>query len=368
MAIGLLATGDEIIQGDTLNTNSNQLAKSLYSEGLVVGLHLACSDNEQEIQDCLKFLAINHDIILITGGLGPTSDDRTRFALARFMGEELVEFPAALAHVQERLLRSNLALTAGNKQQALFPREATLLPNPFGTALGCYCYAKDKLLVLLPGPPRECIPMFEHHIMPLLQKTQHNDKQQLKWRLFGVAEGQIAQQLDDALKCIDCETGYRLETPYVECKVRCNPTLIEQVQAIVEPIIRPHIIATPEKKASDVLREKINQSPFSINIDDEVSGGIVQTLIQCPQNAARLKFNTVKGADFNFQAKGLDEYWSNQQQAGSTTIHISYEFEGNKGEETHTLPYRSAMVVHFAAEWLCFRILHLINQLHQGVA
>jgi len=368
MAIGLLATGDEIIQGDTLNTNSHHLAKTLHSEGLVVGLHLACTDNQQEIEDCISFLAKRHDTILITGGLGPTSDDRTRFALGHFMEETLVEFPAALEHVKQRLLRSHLAVTAGNKQQALFPKEAIILPNPNGTALGCYCWSKGKLLVLLPGPPRECLPMFEQHVIPFLQQGQRTDKQQLKWRLFGVAEGQIAQQLDDALQGIDCETGYRLETPYVECKVRCHPFLIEQVKAIVEPIIQPHIITTTEKKASQQLQELINESTFSININDEVSGGILQTLIQSPKNASRLKFNCLQSSDFYFHAQGLQEYWSNQQQAGTTNIHIHYEYAGKQGSEIHELPYRSEMVVHFAAEWLSFRIFHIINQLHQGVA
>lgn len=368
MIIGLLATGDEIIQGDTLNTNCHQLAKTLHSEGLVVGLHVACSDSEQEIEECIQFLATHHDIILITGGLGPTSDDRTRFAMARFMEENLIEFPSALAHVKDRLLRSQLAVTQGNKQQALFPKHATLLPNPNGTAMGCYCQAKGKLLILLPGPPLECLPMFEQHVMPMLQQSQHSAKQQLKWRLFGVAESQIAQQLDDALKGIDCETGYRLETPYVECKVRCLPELLPQVKAIVEPIINPHIIASTEKKASDVLREKINELPFTINIIDEVSGGILQTLIQNPKNATHLRFNALKSADINFHTQGLDEYWSNEQQAGTTIVTINYSLNGNSGQETHELPYRSAMVVHYAAEWLSFRILHILNQLHQGIA
>lgn len=153
MTVALLATGDEIIHGDTLNTNSHNLASALSSEGLPLGLQLACSDKEKELYDCLSFLALTHDIILVTGGLGPTSDDRTRFALGRFLKTDLVEFPEAIQHIQTRLGLAEKELNPGNRQQALFPANATILPNPHGTALGCYYSQGNKLFILLPGPP-----------------------------------------------------------------------------------------------------------------------------------------------------------------------------------------------------------------------
>lgn len=365
MAIALLATGDEIVQGDTLNTNAHFIAKTLHSEGLALGLHMVCCDEEPVISKCMQFLSEAHDIVICIGGLGPTSDDRTRFALARTIEQPLVEFVEAQAHVEQRLMRSQLAMTAGNRQQALFPKEAHLLPNPNGTAMGCYGTWNNKCFILLPGPPRECLPMFNDYIVPLLQSTQASDKKQLKWRLFGVAESQIAQQLDDALRQIDCETGYRLETPYVEFKVRCLPQLIEQVQSIVEPIVTPHIIASTKQKASEQLRDKISEMNASIAIFDEVSGGLLQTLIHNPQTATKLHFGPHLHEDFYFHAEGLDNYWSGSQESGISKLTLHYQYKGKKGQETHELPYRSAMVVHYAAEWLCFRILHLINQLHE---
>lgn len=365
MAIALLATGDEIVQGDTLNTNAYHIAKTLHSEGLALGLHMVCCDEEHIISKCMQFLSESHDIVICIGGLGPTSDDRTRFALAKTIGHPLIEFPEAQAHIEQRLMRSQLAMTAGNRQQALFPEKAHLLPNPNGTAMGCYGTWNNKCFILLPGPPRECLPMFNDYIVPLLQSTQQHDKKQLKWRLFGVAESQIAQQLDDALRQMDCETGYRLETPYVEFKVRCLPELIKPIQAIVEPIVSPHIIASTRQKASEQLREKITQMSESIAICDEVSGGILQTLIHNPQTAAKLHFAQLGKEDFYFHAEGLEQYWSGSQEPGLTQLRLHYQYKGKKGQETHELPYRSAMIIHYAAEWLCFRIFHLINQLHE---
>src|SRR3990167_6944088 len=136
MSIALLATGDELVIGDTLNTNSQQLAHTLNSEGLLLGFHLICSDQEEDIFEAIRFLSTHHSILIMTGGLGPTSDDRTRFALSKFMDTPLQEYELATEHIKARLEASKLSMNPGNHQQALFPPNAVLLPNPLGTAMG----------------------------------------------------------------------------------------------------------------------------------------------------------------------------------------------------------------------------------------
>ncbi len=368
MSIAILATGDEIIQGDTLNTNGHFMAHALNSEGLAIGRHLACSDQEQDIIDCLQFLSQNHSIVLLIGGLGPTSDDRTRFALARFLNTPLVEFADAMAHVQERLSRANLACNTGNQQQALFPQNATLLPNHNGTAMGCCYSTNNTLFVLLPGPPKECLPMFNQYVLPVLQQTQHSDTQTLKWRLFGVAESLIADQLDSALQGIDAQTGYRIDTPYLEFKVRCVARHWDAVKQIVEPLIAPYVIATPEAKASELLCVKIKQLRQTMVVIDDATGGILQTLLQRPDTGPWLTFHEKPEHVFRFHVSGLDAYWSQLPSHGVTHVTLAYQYNGQEGREEHQIPYFSANVVHYAAEWLSFRMLHCLNQLHQFVA
>lgn len=369
MTIAILSTGDEIIYGDTLNTNGHTIARNLSSEKLRVGLHLSCSDLEQDIMSCLDFLSQTHDTIILTGGLGPTSDDRTRFALARFLNIELEEHPSALAHVQTLLSRANLQCNAGNRQQALFPVDATLLPNPNGTAMGCCYFYNNKRYILLPGPPRECLPMFDMYVLPELQKLRHDDKQLLKWRLFGVAEGEIAHILDGALTNVDCEIGYRLETPYVEFKVRCCDDVISDVKQIVEPLVAAYIISPPEYKASDMLRLKIEELQIPIVIMDDVTGGLLQTLLQRPGDYQSLMFyerpSHDKRVGLHFHLRGLDEYWL-QQSTETIQVSIAYHAKDVHGCETHQLPHRR-LIVEYAVEWISFRLLHLINQLHQRV-
>lgn len=364
MTIAILATGDEIVHGDTLNTNGQQLAHALSSEGLSLGLHAACSDKEGDIIKCLQFLASTHDIVIIIGGLGPTTDDLTRFALAKFTGHDLVQHPEALDHIKERLQHSKVTINEGNLQQCLFPENATLLPNPNGTALGAYYHSQHKLYILLPGPPRECLPMFNNYVLPMLEQTKRSNKHILKWRIFGLAESEIAQILEDSLKDIDCQTGYRLEMPYIEFKVRCTSEMVETVKHIVEPILAPHIIATVNKKASDALRELIVSLNQPITIIDRATGGALESLIVKPDSHHLIDFQNGKNNELRFEINGLDEYWSQIQGMGKANLSIRYNGLKQSGEESHTLPYRSAYVVYHAAEWLSFRLAQLINQLH----
>lgn len=365
MTIAILATGDEIVHGDTLNTNSHEIAHILSSEGLSIGFQMSCSDKEADIITCLHFLAKQHDIILLIGGLGPTTDDLTRFALAQFTGVPLVQHSEALLHIQNRLRHAQVILNEGNLQQCLFPEQAQLLPNPNGTAVGCYYLWENKIFILLPGPPRECLPMFHHYALPLLQQTKHSNKQIMKWRIFGVAESEIAQILEEALAEVNCQTGYRLETPYIEFKVRCTHDLVETVQAIVSPILTPHIIATTDKKASENLYELILALNEPITIIDEVTGGLLETLLINPKTHHLIHFNSIKKTKLHFHLSGLDEYWQQQPATGSVQLTIHYSNHTQEGGESHQIPYRSPLVVHYAAEWLSFRLFHLINQLHQ---
>ncbi|BCA94201.1 competence protein [Legionella antarctica] len=365
MTIAILATGDEIVHGDTLNTNSHEIAHALSSEGLSLGFQLSCSDKEKDIIDCLHFLAEKHNIIILIGGLGPTTDDLTRFALAQFIGATLVEHAEALTHIQNRLYNAQVIINQGNLQQCLFPDQATLLPNPNGTAMGCYYHWHDKLFILLPGPPRECLPMFNNYVLPLLQNTQHSNKQILKWRIFGVAESEIGQTLENALAKLDCQTGYRLDTPYIEFKVRCTSDLVEEARTIVDPILAPHVIATTEKKASDKLRDLVLSSNEPISIIDEATGGLLQYTLTRPEVHHLLNFHSTNKSTLSFHLSGLAEYWSQQPVKAQTQLTIQFNNHIKQGRETHLIPYRSPSVLFHAVEWLSFRLFHLINQLHQ---
>jgi nicotinamide-nucleotide amidase len=251
MTIAVLSTGDELTHGDTLNTTGQVFSAALSAAGFPMGMHLTCGDKADELALAIDFLAAHHQTVIITGGLGPTSDDRTRFALAEYLGIDLVTYPDVLTHIKTCIeavnlkLGTDLVLNEGQRAQALFPEGAALFDNPTGTALGYAYQHHAQQFIVLPGPPKECLPMFEQYTLPYLkQNLTPSSKVCLKWQLFGVPEGSTSEQLEAALSDIPCQVGYRLaradEKPYLEFKVRCEAAWVPRVRALIDIIAKPY--------------------------------------------------------------------------------------------------------------------------------
>lgn len=241
--IGLLATGNELTEGDILNLDGQAIARTLQDQGLPIGLHVIVPDQIKDIQNALKFLLQSHTIVILTGGLGPTSDDVTRNALSNLLGKELKFDEASWQHicarVQQRLGREP---HESNRQQALFPEGAHIIPNPNGTAAGCWVQHKTKTIYMLPGPPKECIPMFLEEVLPNIL-TQHTPRDLIKlsWQLQGAVESELAALIDEALKKYPVTTGYRADSPYLEVKIYTahHPEFNEMLE-IIEKILEPY--------------------------------------------------------------------------------------------------------------------------------
>lgn len=368
MRIALLATGNELIEGTTLNTNTYEASKHLHSEGFTVGRHVICGDDEDEIQACMLSLLEDHDALIVFGGLGPTSDDKTRFALSKALNTHLIPHEMALTHVQKYLNRAHLTLDAGNHQQSLFPESAKLLANPFGTALGCIFEYEPpsplsnsvpkKVIILLPGPPRECLPMFQTDVRPyFIEQGDHSHLARLRWLVFGLPEAYVAAQLDQAVAGFECETGYRFDPPYVECKVRCKPEFVENIKAVVEPLLNPHCLMPNHEKASHILKQRLSHLKNPIYIQDTATGGMLQHLLTSPETYAYLRFEAPSENFLSFECRGLTAYWNQERQ---TETELSLTIGENQAHESVRLPYRSPLVVYMATEWLCAKILFRI--------
>lgn len=378
MTVAILATGDEIVDGDTLNTNARAIALALGSERIPVGMHLSCRDRQKDLVEALDFLSQRYNYIILIGGLGPTCDDLTRFALAEFLNSPLVEDATAIRHIEMRLQRAALQMTPSNRQQALFPEKTQILDNPHGTALGGKVVCSSKVFFLLPGPPVECLPMFRDYVLPDLAYLQDTNKILLKWRLFGVAESVISSQLAEGLQGIDCELAYRLERPYLEFKVRCLHADRDEIENRVHAMIEPFLIATPQEKASERLRAFLQYSSFQgqLLILDRATGGYFEFLLHRPGLAQFLYFDEdqlpnrdewIMNGGRIFKIYGLDEYWSQKSLGGKTKIHMEYRHGKTVLAETHDVPYyNEELVLEYAVEYLSFRLFHLINQLHEG--
>lgn len=245
--IAFLATGDEIVVGDILNTNAQSMANTLFHEQMYVTEHRIIRDDENNITQSILSLLENNDALIITGGLGPTTDDRTRFALAKAIQKPLLfseETWQAILHRFKERYGTTDNVPESNRQQALFPQGAEIFANPNGTAAGCFCHIQSKLIFMLPGPPHECLPMFSNYVLPMLQQKHFGQQFHFKnWIISGVGEGFIAEKLEAALVGLGCQTGYRASADRViEFKLFADDAAtlnkgIDAVTAILTPYL-----------------------------------------------------------------------------------------------------------------------------------
>jgi nicotinamide-nucleotide amidase len=224
----IVSTGSEILLGRILDTNAAYLSEKLFSTGIpVVSFHTVGDDIEQIIR-ALETASGEADVVLITGGLGPTDDDLTRQALAKFLGIELKMEEGILRKIIRFFIERNLRMPEKNKVQAYIPVGARSLANHIGTAPGIMTEKEGKLFAAMPGVPTEMKRMFEESVLPELEKF--GDRQAIvlkKLRCFGMGESAIAEMLGSMMQ--------RGRNPLVNCTVEAG-------------VITLHIIATAESK------------------------------------------------------------------------------------------------------------------------
>ncbi|MCX8037448.1 MAG: competence/damage-inducible protein A [Candidatus Sumerlaeia bacterium] len=199
--IEIISTGTEILQGLYPDTNAQWLSRQLAALGLTVAGHAAVGDSLEDLARLLDGVSRRCDLVIISGGLGPTVDDVNRYAIARTYGCELVEDDAAVQQIRDRFARRGLPFVESNRVQALVPRGARVLYNEWGTAPGFIledCEGRATLIAL-PGPPRELQPMFDRWVRPWLLERYKPDTQlaTLTLHTMDLPESQINAAIAD---------------------------------------------------------------------------------------------------------------------------------------------------------------------------
>jgi len=205
MTAAVLSVGDEITLGQTLDTNSQWVAQRLSEAGIVPIVHLTVPDSLDAQRDAIVHIAAKVDLVIITGGLGPTADDLTRHALAAAIGggEVLVEDPVALSQIEAMFVGRGREMPEINRVQALRPGSGMSLPNLNGTAPGLFAKVKTGDhscdVICLPGPPREMWAMFEAQVMPRLRPDPMRIVLTRALHCFGIGESDLATRLGELM-------------------------------------------------------------------------------------------------------------------------------------------------------------------------
>ncbi len=203
MKAEIVATGTELLLGQTLNTSAHYITGKLSSLGIEVDYHVTVGDNPERIEEALRTAWQRSDLLVTTGGLGPTVDDLTKALVAKVFGLEMVLDQTSLEHIQAFFAKRKGPMPAGNEKQAYLPKGAAILPNPIGTAPGAIIEKDGKMAIILPGPPFEMQPMFENYVWPVLQEKVGPDAERMNVRvlkIFGMGESAIEEVLGDLMQ------------------------------------------------------------------------------------------------------------------------------------------------------------------------
>lgn len=234
----ILCIGTELLMGNTVNTNATYIAKGLAQNGINVYHQAVVGDNPQRLKESLDLAFSRSDIVITTGGLGPTYDDLSKETIAAWFGKELVLHEESLRHIEDFFRRLGREMTANNRKQAMMPQDCTVFPNPNGTAPGCAIEKDGKVAFMLPGPPREMRPMFDNYVIPYLQKDSDTVLVSKMIHFFGIGESMLEHKLHDIM----VESSNPTLAPYakegeVQLRVTARVHLDEDAEAILQPMM-----------------------------------------------------------------------------------------------------------------------------------
>lgn len=200
MNVEILAVGSELLLGQIANTDAQYISQRLSQLGINVYYHTVVGDNRQRMLEALKIASSRADIIITTGGLGPTLDDITKETVAEYLGLPLVLHQPSVDAINEYFKSRNRICTQNNFKQAMFPEKAIVLKNSVGTAPGAIIEENGKIYIILPGPPRELKPMFDNYVIPYLEQKSGEKIFSRILRIYGMGESMVEEKVRDLLE------------------------------------------------------------------------------------------------------------------------------------------------------------------------
>jgi len=278
----VLAIGTEITTGQITNRNAAWISEKLVNLGVEVVLHETVADDRGAIREALEHCAKHSQLLFITGGLGPTTDDFTREVVSEWLKQPLEYQESAWQHIVNRLTEFGIPVAETNRRQCYFPTSSQILPNSEGTAAGFtapFPASDNQRIWVLPGPPREISAIWEQGIENQIREMipKLTPRELLTWQCLGKSEAELGEITEAALLGSGLQTGYRAHRPFVEIKVWCAASILQEKMPWIlklENAIAPWTVATEE---NDLIRGFLAAlKPFkTIRIFDSASGGIL---------------------------------------------------------------------------------------------
>ncbi len=326
----IVSIGNEILTGQTVDTNAAYLCEKLFSIGIPVVSCYTVGDEIERIVQALKSASDDAEIVLATGGLGPTNDDLTRQGFAQFLGSELQLQEELLQKMQSFFGRRNLRMSEKNKVQAYLPAGTKALANELGTAPGIMAEISEKLIFAMPGVPSEMKKMFEKSVLPKLRNlTAGQFIVVRKLRCFGAGESNIAEMLGNLMErdrnpLINCTASSGIITLHIVATAEDNDKaqkMVEKDEKMLRERLGDLVYGTGEQTLAEVVGRKLAQEKKTIATAESCTGGILAKLLTDIPGASEYfsqgwvtYSNAAKISELDAQAKLIDKYGAVSEQ------------------------------------------------------
>jgi nicotinamide-nucleotide amidase len=271
MRIELITTGSELLLGFTLNTHVQYIARRLGERGCRLARQTTVGDDRAEMRAVVAEALQRSDLILITGGLGPTRDDFTRDVVAELLDRPLHRDESVVAHIRERYRQRGVPLREEILVQALVPHGATVLPNPNGTAPGLYLEQAGKQIYLLPGPPRELYPMLDRLPLP---RRPNVDCRLLK--VARVPESVVEARVEAALAGLtELELGYCARMGEVDVRIVAPPAIAAQAEQRIRAALGDDVFGAGADRLEEVVLRQLAAAGQTLATAESCTGGLI---------------------------------------------------------------------------------------------
>ena len=284
MTAEIICVGTEILLGNIVNTNAAYLAEKCAYLGLSNYYQVVVGDNEQRLLETINTAKSRADVIFLIGGLGPTEDDLTKETAAKAFNVELVMDEEAKNNIVTILTNRGIDITNNNFKQALVPKGSIVLYNKNGTAPGIIMEEAGKVVIMLPGPPNEFVPMVDDQVVPYFLKKGTNDVIYSRVvKLVGVGESKVAEEISDLIAMTNLTVATYAKTGEVHIRVTASAANDDEAKALVKPVVKKLKAMYPDNvystNADETLEravvELLSKNGLSITAAESCTGGLV---------------------------------------------------------------------------------------------
>lgn len=294
----IIAVGSELLLGQIVNTNAQFLSRHLADIGVNVFYQTVVGDNSRRLLSTIQQAEKRADLLIFTGGLGPTRDDLTKETIAKHLGKELVLNEEAFNGIRQYFLQTGRVMTENNKKQALVIKDCLVLPNEHGMAPGMFVKTENKYYMLLPGPPKEMRPMFEKYgKQAILNALDHQESIVSRvLRFFGIGESQLETEIEDIIMAQTNPTiaplaGNGEVTIRITAKHRSAETadkMIDKVEKEILNRVGEYFYGYGQTTIAAELVQKLKKQKKTIACAESLTGGLFQSMITSVAGASAI--------------------------------------------------------------------------------